>query len=217
MKLLCLSDLHGDERRLCQILRAAGAADVLLLGGDLTNFGTPNQAEKLIGVAREHCPVVMAVAGNCDSPEIDQRLVELDVSLFQRGVVYQGVGFCGVSAMPPWLGNMYELTEEQIAAALEAGSEQASEGSRQVVLSHPPPFNCRLDRTRRGAHVGTSALRDFIERRTPELVICGHIHEARGIERLGDTTVVNCGPAFQGSYAVVELAETVHGELRMAE
>ena len=214
MRLLCLTDLHGDARQLRSILDEAGTVDVVLLGGDLTHFGTPNQVEDLIRRTREHCPRVFAVAGNCDSVAIDSRLAELGVSLFGRGVVHDGAAFYGVSAMPPWTGHMYELTEEEIAAALAEGERQAGAVARQVVLSHPPPRGCRLDVTRRGDHVGSTAVRRHVDDRQPTLVVCGHIHEARGVERLGATTVVNCGTACQGNYAVALLGDSVIVELR---
>jgi Icc-related predicted phosphoesterase len=215
MKLLCFSDLHGDSGWLSSILQDAGPVDLVLLAGDITHFGTPNIAESLVRQATRDGGPVLAVAGNCDSPEIDLRLTSLQVSLFGRGTVVNGVGFYGLSAMPPWTGHMYELTEEEIAATLEQGAAEVS-AERQVIVSHPPPHGTQVDRTRKGQHVGSRSLRDWIERTSPTLVVCGHIHEARGIDRIGPTKIVNCGPAFQGCYAIVELDETVQVELRTA-
>ena len=124
MRMVCITDLHGAPQALDRILSDAGPADVVLLGGDITSFGTPNAAEFLVRRAMEHCPQVLAVAGNCDSAAIDERLASLGVSLFGRGVMLQGVGFYGVSAMPPWTGTMYELSEDEIAASLGAGRGQ---------------------------------------------------------------------------------------------
>ena len=55
MKLLCISDLHGDSSALDRILEDAGAVDIVLLGGDITHFGTPNAAEHLVRRAWEAC------------------------------------------------------------------------------------------------------------------------------------------------------------------
>lgn len=216
MRMVCITDLHGDPTALDRILSDAGPADVVLLGGDITNFGTPNAAEFLVQRAMHHCPQVLAVAGNCDSAAIDERLANLGVSLFGRGVMLQGVGFYGVSAMPPWTGTMYELSEGEIAASLALGRGQLTQLQREVVLSHTPPRGTPLDRTRRGEHVGSVAVRQFIEQVQPALVLCGHIHEARGIDQLGGTTIVNCGPAFDGQYAVAEVDADVQVELRDA-
>ena len=100
-KLLCITDLHGDSDALERILRAEVGADAVLLGGDLTNFGSANEAQRLIELAGSFCPTVLAVAGNCDSPAIEARLTQLGVSLFRRGVVLGPVGFFAPRPCPP--------------------------------------------------------------------------------------------------------------------
>jgi uncharacterized protein len=213
MKVLCITDLHGDHDVLDYILAEAGRVDLVLLGGDITNFGTPNAAESLIWQVQQSGVEVLAVAGNCDSETIEHRLTELGVSLFGRGVQRDQIGFHGVSAMPPWHGTMYELTEQQIAEALEQGHAQLHSSDRRVLLTHTPPHHTQLDITRQGQHVGSNSVRQFIDRRQPALVVCGHIHEARGIDRLGATQMVNCGPAYRGNYALVEIHAEVQIEL----
>jgi Icc-related predicted phosphoesterase len=216
MRLLGITDLHGGPAALDRILAGAGPVDLILLGGDLTNFGAPADAEKMVRQAEATGTKVLAVAGNCDSAEIDRRLAELGVSLVGRGVVHDGVGLHGLSAMPPWRGDMYQLTEDELAEVLRAGYAQIAGVGRHVLLSHPPPHGGRLDCTSAGKHVGSTALRDFIDETQPELVLCGHIHEARGVEKLGRTTAVNCGPAAAGFYALAELGDELKVDLRRA-
>ncbi|MEM3567855.1 MAG: metallophosphoesterase, partial [Thermoplasmata archaeon] len=46
----------------------------------------------------------------------------------------------------------------------------------------------------------------IVQEKKPVAVLCGHIHEAAGIERIfGNTLVVNPGPAKHGRYALVEV------------
>jgi Icc-related predicted phosphoesterase len=181
------------------------------LGGDLTDFGSPDDPEYLVRQAQATGATVWAVAGNCDSPLIDERLAQLGVSLHGRGVVYQGLGLQGLSAMPPWRSSMYSFTEQELSGFLGAGHSSIAQAKTRIVLSHAPPHGVR-DRTGLFRHVGSTALRDFIQETQPALVLCGHIHEARGVDSLGRTVVVNCGAAKNGYYAVADVTES--GEVR---
>ncbi len=63
-----------------------------------------------------------------------------------------------------------------------------------IIVSHSPPFNV-LDINFKGRHMGCKHLMNAIERVKPKLVVCGHVHEARGIQYLqrgdGVTTINN--------------------------
>ncbi len=230
MKLLCLADLHGDPESLQAILDQAGPVDLVLVGGDITHFATPNAAESMIRLLWERQPRVLAVAGNCDSPRIDQRLAALGVSLFRRGACHGNVAFCGVSAVPPWHGRTHEMSETLLAEALEQSRREALEQwqrlrpaetaadsgqtPQEVLLTHVPPHHTSLDRTRSGQHIGSTAVREFIVRRRPALAVCGHVHESPGTTQLEGCHVVNCGPAFDGCYALAALNPDVRIELR---
>jgi uncharacterized protein len=207
-KFLCITDIHGAFDVLEKILCTAGKSDAILLGGDLTHFGEPDDAERVICLAQKYSPNVLAVSGNCDSLEIERRLVELGVGVRGDGRLLGEWGIHGLSGAPLWRPRTYEFSEDELGQVLDAGVNTLSGAKRHAVLSHVPPRNCSLDRTFFWKHVGSTALSDFIAARQPELVVCGHIHEARGIERIGQTTVVNCGSAARGYYA---LAETNQG------
>jgi len=216
MRIVCVTDLHGRLAALGRILADAGPADALLLGGDITNFGSPVDADRVIELARAKVSTVLAVAGNCDSAAIDRRLVELGVSLHGRGVLLGTVGLYGLSAAPPWKKGMYQLTEDALAAALWTGHAQVRQAEQQVVLAHVPPRDTRLDRTLFWSHPGSTALRTFIDHAQPGLVLCGHIHEGRGMDRLGATIAVNCGHGARGAYALADVDQHVRVELRSA-
>ncbi len=205
MRLVCITDLHGRLLALKRILADAGPADAVLLGGDLTTFGSPADAEKIVALAQAYASNVFAVAGNCDSAAIDERLDQLGVGLHGRGVRCGSAGIHGLSAIPPWKRGMYQLSEEALAAALLAGHAAIDGAAQHVLLAHVPPRDLKADRTFFRKHAGSTAVREFVERTQPALVICGHIHEGRGIESLGRTTVVNCGFAGHGEYVVAEL------------
>jgi|YNPBryunderm2012_1023409.scaffolds.fasta_scaffold00092_5 hypothetical protein len=241
MRLLGITDLHSAVAMLEAILHRAGPVDLVLLGGDITNFGTPDDAESIVKRVQQAGLPVLAVAGNCDSAPIEQRLQELGVSLYRRAVVRNHIGFQGLSAMPPWKSRMYHFSEDQLAEDLQEGYRQLQQLKQpeqnlspadalsgasapeqaeppgwktHIVLSHVPPRDCKLDQTFLGRHVGSQALRRFIDQVQPDLVLCGHIHEGRGLDRIGRTWLLNCGPASAGNYGLVEVASQLRLELR---
>jgi Icc-related predicted phosphoesterase len=79
----------------------------------------------------------------------------------------------------------------------------------RVLCPHAPPHGTNCDRLGSGAHVGSAALRQLIEREQPDLVLCGHIHESRGEDLIAATRVVNPGPVAAGHCVLVEVNEAV--------
>lgn len=84
-----------------------------------------------------------------------------------------------------------------IADALAALA--GAEGSPECLyVLHSPPHGTSCDVTRDGHHVGSRAIRAFIERLQPPLVLSGHIHESPTVskawhDRIGTSVVVNPG------------------------
>jgi Icc-related predicted phosphoesterase len=76
------------------------------------------------------------------------------------------------------------------------------------------PLITKLDKIFTGEHVGSKSIRTFIEQYQPDIVICGHIHEARGSDKLGKSWMINCGPAAKKNYAVIEIGESIRLENR---
>jgi len=205
MRLLAIADLHGKLENLEQILRVVRPVDVVLLAGDLTHFGTPEQAEQIVRQAQAVCPTVFAVAGNCDCREICDRLRKVGVSVHGVGKRVGEVGFHGLAAIPTWKTGMYQMSEDELAEVLQAGLADVAGAPVRVLLTHVPPYGTSLDRVFLGRHCGSRALRQFVETHRPALLVCGHIHESAGVEDFGPTVMVNCGPAARGSYALVDL------------
>jgi hypothetical protein len=207
-------DVHHRFEAVPEALSRTGPVDVLVVGGDLTTFGTPEDVERAMELWRPLAPRILAVAGNMDSPEIDEKLVELGVSLDGRGIVLEDVGLFGVSAAPHSpLRTPYEVSEGELARRAERGLADVAGARLRVFCPHAPPYGTACDRLRSGEHVGSRELRAFVEREIPDLVLCGHIHESRGVDELGATRVVNPGPVAAGHYAVVGAGRAVSVEL----
>jgi hypothetical protein len=61
--------------------------------------------------------------------------------------------------------------------------------------------------------VGSYSVREFVKRVKPKLVLCGHIHEAVGVDKIGDAMVVNPGPVRQGQCALIDFDEKIEIDL----
>ncbi len=209
MKILAFTDIHGSYKKVDEIL-AKVSADVIVIGGDITTVGTPTEASSAIEGWKRFGRPLVAIAGNMDSPEIDSMLESAGVSVNGRGVKIGDVGFFGVSASPfSPLHTPYEISEEETAQRIEAGYRTVRDSKVKVFVPHAPPHSTKVDKVFMGTHVGSKSVRDFIEREQPDVVICGHIHEARGQDVIGKSKIVNCGPAGKGYYAVIEIGEKI--------
>ena len=67
-----------------------------------------------------------------------------------------------------------------------------------VFVLHSPPHGTACDQIHDGSHVGSRAIRAFVEREQPLLTLSGHVHESPSVsgawrEQLGATTCVNPG------------------------
>jgi len=213
MQILAISDIHGNRTKLREILAAVSRPDVIVLGGDLTHLGSPDEAAAAVALCRDHAPVVLTVTGNCDDELIERQMTRDGNSLTGAGRIVDGVGFFGVSAAAPHLGNTWEVSEAVLADWVERGYRDVSAASRRVLVSHPPPFGY-VDWAYTKKHGGSHAVRAALDRCTPDLVICGHIHEARGAALHNQVTIVNCGAAWMGYYAWVDFGAQVQVELR---
>jgi uncharacterized protein len=210
MKIAYVVDVHDRFDAVPGALEEIGDVDVLLIGGDITTFGTPEDAERAVELWRPLVPRILAVAGNMDSAEIDERLVELGVSMNASGYVIGGVGIGGVSAAPlSPLNTPYELDDEEIVRRAEAAFESIRDARIRIFCPHAPPHGTKCDRLRSGEHVGSKVVRRVVEDEQPDMVLCGHIHESRGTDLIGESRIVNPGPVSAGHYALLEVAESL--------
>jgi hypothetical protein len=121
-----------------------------------------------------------------------------------------GVEFLGVGgSLSPGIPMPCLFTEAEFADHLEAALAGVDPALPKVLVCHQPPIDTPVDLMWNGRHVGSRAVRAFIERTQPALCFTGHIHEGRGIVTMGTTRVVNPGPLFQGHYAYAEIGAGV--------
>ena len=206
MRIIALSDLHGEVRPLRDVAAELVGADVVLLAGDITNFGGAHAAREVVREVREYNDRLLAVPGNCDTAEAACCLNDEGITLDGRHVVIDGVAFVGVGGSLPCPGRTpNEITEADFAARLAQAAAGIEADAPMILLTHQPPFDTAADLAGGGRHVGSDAMRAFIVERRPLVCFTGHIHEARGQDKLGDTVVLNPGPLRRGGHAYAEV------------
>jgi Icc-related predicted phosphoesterase len=120
VKIAYVVDVHDRFDAVPRAAEQTGPVDVLVVGGDITTGGTPDDAARAVESWRPLAPHLLALAGNMDSPAIDARLIELEVALDARGVRYDDVGLFGVSAAPiSPLDTPYELPDDELERRVE--------------------------------------------------------------------------------------------------
>lgn len=205
MRFACFGDIHSAFGAIARLAPVLGAVDAAILTGDLTNFGDPPDAARVVEAVRAHCPTVLAVTGNLDMTSVIDDLRGRGISLHGAGRRFGALGVfgCGGSNITP-MDTPTEFEEHELAAILEQGYAAVADAPRTLMVCHTPPYDTRLDRLFDGRPVGSPAVRAFIESRRPDVAVVGHIHEGRGVDRIGDTLVLNAGALRDGGYIIVD-------------
>jgi uncharacterized protein len=150
--------------------------------------------------------------GNDDIWEIDDIIEQSPCVSFAESKVLDIGGFylasMGWTNPTPW-NTFREAPEDVLAGKIDAVVSQIPDMSRAVFNFHAPPYGTGLDEapqldenlrpTLGGAAmkpVGSTAVRDAILAHQPMLSVHGHIHESRGIKRMGRTLAINPGSVY---------------------
>lgn len=106
MKIVVLADIHSQLEPLERMHTALSAADVVLLAGDITNFGNTKHVQAVFDTLGQHARTILAVPGNCDPPMVDAWLTQNGRNLHGRAVGVDGWWFVGAGGTLPELGRL---------------------------------------------------------------------------------------------------------------
>jgi uncharacterized protein len=211
LKLFAVTDFHGSvesAKNLHATIKSEGA-DLALVCGDISDFGDAADVQFVLQTFYGEIPGFY-VTGNCDPPE----LLTKGVPSFEERNLHARTKLVGTTVIAGLGGSTptpsptpTQLREDEILRIMLrlGGDIQEQQHESLVFLFHNPPYNTKTDLSSTGSHAGSRILRDFILQLKPQVVFHGHIHEARGIDKIGETYVVNPGPAFLGYYALATL------------
>lgn len=198
-----LAAAHGDDRVVAQMFERA-MADSLRRWLELAE-------ERLDGTGIR----LFVMLGNDDEPALADVLEESplhvaceDVSV-ELGEQIEMLS-CGYANPTPW-NSPREMPEPDLATHFESLVAQLKDPGRSVFNLHVPPKGTALDQApeldetlkpvvRGGAvamtSAGSQAARELIERYQPLVALHGHIHESRGMTKIGRTVCINPGSEY---------------------
>jgi Icc-related predicted phosphoesterase len=202
MKVLVFTDIHGNTEQFQFITSEIESAELIILAGDITNFGRQRELHQILRILMPYRIKIIAVHGNCDYPEVLQELQANRISMHGAVSTIDGIQFLGLGGSVPCPGHTpSEYSEDNLESILENAQIHLDQDSDFILVSHQPPLDTVTDTIYSGQHVGSRAVRTFIEKYQPVACFTGHIHEGIGIDRLGRTQIINPGPLRSGYYA----------------
>ena len=231
IRIAAAGDVHAAEplrERLTRVFAAvAEDADLILLAGDLTTHGLPEQAEVLADACAGLPVPVVAVLGNHDHHSgcvdeihdilrargvvvLDRDHVILELGGLEVGIVgtkgFVG-GFAGAEIPDfgePALRQIYHETTLEVEA-LEQGLEAVSGCHKRVVLLHYAPITETIvgEPEAIWAFLGSGRLAGPIGMHRPELVVHGHAHHGAARGAIGTVPVHNVAVHVTGEDFVI--------------
>lgn len=216
MNVLAVSDIHGKRRGIENLRKLIGEGhDVLLVLGDITQFGPASKAREILEEVLEIDIEAFFILGNCDPKDVLSVLDEEGVNLHSNSHRLSGftfVGFGGSNETP--FDTPFEISEDEIWDSLHPLVPARHEN--WILATHAPPYGTSADLTSNGRHVGSSSIRRIVENEQPLVNLCGHMHEAQSIDYIGKTKVVNVGSISQGEFAEA-VFENEHVEVELLQ
>lgn len=215
MRIIVFGDIHGHAEHIGRIEEISKASCVIV-NGDLTNFGGKEVAKKVIQHIKRYNSNIYAQAGNLDQKEVEIYLTELGINLHGNGFIIEDVGIFGVGGSNPTPFNTpLEYTEKDIENFIQQGYQKVKGTPLKIFVPHAPPFDTKVDMVFGGRHVGSTKVREFIEKYQPQVCATGHIHEARGMDLMGSTIIINPGILMNGGYIeIIKEGKTLKAQLK---
>lgn len=207
MRVLLVTDIHGDTEKLEKIVEKEDV-DAVLCAGDLSDANEFSdyeaQLSEVLDVFEKQGLMTKAVPGNMDpEEECVKQLIQRRMNIHKKIASFEEFDAVGFGGGQTPFGTPFEPEGEEIKTALSTLYDRMKADIKIGVI-HQPPAATSLDVVD-GDHVGSKEVRELIEEKDFDLVLTGHIHEARSLEELEGTQVINPGPVMEGYYGTAEI------------
>jgi Icc-related predicted phosphoesterase len=217
MRLLLVSDLHYTLRQYDWVMAQASSYDAVVLAGDQLSIASPVAIEAQIAAVRAtvrrlaESTRVFVCSGNHDLNTLNaagEKTADWLAALRDCGAVVDGdsaaLDGTVVTVLPWWDGPVARAASEALLAAVDRGGAR-----RWLWVYHSPPES--LLSWTGSRHYGDATIAEWIDRWSPDFVLCGHIHQApfapdgSWVDRRGSTWVFNPGRQLGPVPAFIEL------------
>lgn len=186
VRILAAGDFHGDRTTAKNLAQKAidEKADFIVLNGDIVEEHDTDGV--LYHFVKTGKPVFL-VPGNHDWFATDFLAAKYKVrNLHATSVQYGNLAILGC-------GGANELTEKEIYETIKSTNLKVQDAQKRLLVAHVHPAGTKMESFSQFVR-GSTGLRKAIETTKPDVVLCGHVHEAEGIEeKIGNTLIVNVG------------------------
>ncbi len=192
LRVLAAGDIHGDTGLAEKLAEKAKKehVDLVVLCGDITM--AEQSTDNLIGPFVKRKEKVLLIPGNHETVATADFLSELYgiKNLHGYSVKYNDVGFFGCGGANIGL---FQLDEDEIYGLLKKGFDKIKYLRKKIMATHVHPTGSKIEKFTK-FFPGSTGVRKAIEKFSPDILLCSHVHEAEGIEeKIGKTRVISVG------------------------
>ena len=211
-KILAISDVHGEENKYLYNYLEDNEIDLVLILGDITNFGPLDFVETFIKKLISYDVDVIAIQGNCDPDGILNAINDVTSCLHNNIISYDDFvlfGYGGSNETP--FNTPGEIKDEIIFKEVSELLDKynANNSKIKILVTHAPPYNTQADVIESGDHVGSQGILDAIINFKPEINLCGHVHEAKSLSKIGQNThVANPGMLKDNGAILIDIVNS---------
>jgi Icc-related predicted phosphoesterase len=219
LNILAISDVHAKENQGFYDYLKNNNVDLVIVSGDITNFGPPEFAEEFLNKISEFGAKTVAIPGNCDTKEVFKKINKSNAICAHNDIIeYENLAIYGFGGSNPTPFNtpfefdddilydhLKKLFTSQKAFEIEEKEEKEFTEKINILLTHAPPYDSKTDTIEDGTHVGSKAVKKIIEEYRPNINLCGHVHESVAIDMIGKTVIINPGMLENGFGCLIQV------------
>lgn len=190
VKIFAAGDFHGDTKTASNLAQKAKeeGADLIFLNGDITE---ENIEGSVLGPFHKLGKKLFLVPGNHDYliTEFLTKVYNAE-NIHKKALMYRDIGIVGCASLNIGL---HQMTDDEVYSIIVENFRKIKNAKKKILITHVHPAGTNMEQFSNFVP-GNKGLRRAIEKCKPDIVICGHVHEAEGLEaQIGKTRVINVG------------------------